>query len=194
MILKDNQRWLVYGVGFALGCGLVALLAALREPPEERERGGLAREFLKSMVGQSGIKPLPEGSPQYLRRTRLLGFESFALEDGERRIWLLELIDHPEMPSVRVTERLTAEGESLEYAIMAADRLLARPAEGVATGVFANELGELGLRDVETWASGWHVVEIGSATMLALDQALDKLDPESQPWLAEAKPFPILLH
>jgi hypothetical protein len=196
--MKNVKRIAIFAIGFGIGCILVGVFRIGMDGDEvetaEKEREGVAKGLVKRLMeSDEGVpRPLPSGSPDYLRESRLLGFHTVPGATGKRFIWLLEIIDAPKLPPIRVVEEVGPEGRARGFRVTAADRVQVQPAEGTDEAALKARLRERGYRLDAAFETGWYVVTAGEVRPLTVDIMLQRLAPENHPWLVEAKPYPIL--
>lgn len=186
----------VYAMGLVLGIVLVSLIQRERRSGEE-SGGRFLGKAIESMIESSGLRNLPEGSPDYLRESRLLDY-LLTLPDASGRfeyIWILEVEEG--YPRVRVIEQLEQRGPeepwvSQGFSIMAADQVLVQPAPGVEPEALDPYLQSLSWSRGDFFAGpqAW-VVQLDESAPLSVPKAIRRLAEAEE--LVQAA-FPLIIH
>lgn len=180
--LSGKEKFFVYLVGVALGCVLLLFINRWRESDPATRDEKLVQNMVQSLIEGTGIRNLPEGSPEFLRQSELHAWHR-TYPNAEGRfsfIWILRVEEGH--PWIRVVEDLffdpdvpDAGIQSAGFRMMRADQVLAvAPAEAegeVSRGVAARGFA-LGRR-VEG-LDGW-LVELGEHEVFSVPKAVREL-------------------
>ncbi|MGJ3242900.1 MAG: hypothetical protein ACFE0O_08105 [Opitutales bacterium] len=195
MTLSVGERILVFVLGLVGGLILLGIIERLRVDPETGERPTASESLAERLEATTGLSPLPEGSPEALRRSALLAFEVVEIPGvGPRRVWLLELAEGPH-PVVRVWEAVPepAVAKTPAWGMMAGDRVLVRPgAEADANAGWRQAIEAVGYRVGRKMRGleGWEVF-IPKRRPLAIPVALDRLQRIGLEAGFTVEPYPV---
>lgn len=190
-----KQKILVYLFGVALGLVLLGFIQKQRtQGDDEPER--FLEKTMESLIESSGLRNLPEGSPDYLRRSQLHGYLKTQPDASGHfsYIWILEVEEGH--PLVRVVESLAVEAPgapwvSRGFAVMAADEVWVRLAEDAHADDLDAVLSERGWERGIFYESGnYWTVRIQNHAPLSVPKATQWLGSHDA-LVAEARPRPL---
>lgn len=190
--MRNRDRLIVYAAGVLLGLVLLGFLQRQRQDADGEPKRFLHGVFQR-WVDESGLRNLPDGSPEYLRRSRLRAYLTTRPDEEGRfeYIWILDVEEGH--PRVRVVEalRIDLEAERVRsegYAVMAADQLLVALQPGADLEAFDDLLAGRGMARLEFLAGPqmW-LVELGQGDVLTVPSAAVALERHGE-LVREARP------
>ncbi|MEM7674322.1 MAG: hypothetical protein AAF212_13340 [Verrucomicrobiota bacterium] len=131
---SGKERLMIFGVGVGLGILLVGFIHNRRAADGPEGTESMAKKVIRDVVSSTGVKPLPEGTPEILRQSRLHSFDVLtSRKDGSATtVWNLEMLEGM-WPWVRVSSRQEMDqNQPPEVLVMAGDRFLVELKPGVA--------------------------------------------------------------
>ncbi len=197
--LSRKEKVLVYLIGVVIG---VAILLMVRrgdsDSGEARDSPGAIKGIIQSLIESSGIRNLPEGSPEYLRQSQLFSWHRSQPDASGRFefIWILQVEEA--LPWVRVVEQLRVDPANVDagiqsegYRLMAADRIILRTLPGTAMDQAKAELEKLSftLGDRVEGAGGWEL-KLNQTEVYSVPKAIAILEGEYS-WVAGALSYPV---
>ncbi len=190
-----KQKIFIYLTGVALGMVLLVFIQNQRTRGD-REPERFLEKAMESLIESTGLRNLPEGSPDYLRRSQLLGYLKTQPDatGNFSYIWILKVEEGH--PLVRIVESLALEAPGKPWssrgcAVMAADEVWVRLADGAHLHELDVVLGERGWERGLFYESGnYWTVQIQSHAPLSVPKAVQWLGGYNS-LVAEARTRPL---
>jgi len=181
--LSQKEKLLVYGIGVVLGFLLLSYYQRTREDGDGGDKRFLTSVF-QSLIEEAGLRNLPEGSPDYLRDSELLGYLATRPDETGQfeYIWILSVREGH--PRIRVVESLKISPEketllSVGYRVMAADEILVSLQSGATVEQLDALLEEHAMQRISRYQStGEWVVRLDQWDVLSVPKAIAILEKD----------------
>ena len=181
--LSGKERVFVFAVGFVLGIVLIGFIHQRRAAQGPEGTDSMAKKVIRDVISSSGIRPLPDDTPEILRQSTLYSFDvvNSTLDDSKMTVWNLQMLEGM-WPWVRVSEKVFVEAEkSPEVLVMAGDRVLVTLRDGVAEEQFDAALETQPYQKIGFYKrTQQYVVSVEPGIPIALDIALKRLSSLSE--------------
>ncbi|MGB0371234.1 MAG: hypothetical protein ACPGN3_07750 [Opitutales bacterium] len=179
MTLSGKERFMVFGVGFGLGLLLIGFIHNRRAAQGPEGTESMAKKVIRDVVSSTGVRPLPEGTPEILRQSRLFSFDVITSnEDGSATtIWNLEMLEGM-WPWVRVSSKQALDQtQAPEVAVVAGDRVLVKLKEGrsqedLSEVIAGTDMSLLGYYE----STQQHVIGVDPGLPLAIPLSISRLE------------------
>lgn len=170
---------MVFGVGFGLGLLLIGFIHNRRAAQGPEGTESMAKKVIRDVVSSTGVRPLPEGTPEILRQSRLFSFDVITSnEDGSATtIWNLEMLEGM-WPWVRVSSKQALDQtQAPEVAVVAGDRVLVKLKEGrsqedLSEVIAGTDMSLLGYYE----STQQHVIGVDPGLPLAIPLSISRLE------------------
>lgn len=178
----------MFGVGFGLGLVLIGFIHQRRAAQGPEGTESMAKKVIRDVVSSTGVKPLPEGTPEALRQSRLHSFDVIEspTDGSQTTVWNLEMLEGM-WPWIRVSSRIEpGDTEPSEVIVAAGDRILVKLREGIAFSRLDAFLEEKGYKHLSFYKStGQYVIGIDPGLPLTIPVALKRFQSEPE-WVESA--------
>ena len=193
VIFGHKERIAIFAVGFGLGIMLIGFIHSKRAADGPGGTESMAKKVIRDVVSSTGIKPLPEGTPEILRQSRLYSFDIIKSpsDQSETTVWMLEMLEGM-WPWVRVSSKIVPDQEDTpEVTVFAGDRILVTLQDTATLEQLNEVLDELDLEFLRTYQkSGEHVIKVDHGLPLAMPTEIERLR-RSPTIIKSAHPHPL---
>lgn len=182
IIFGQKERVAIFAVGFAMGLLLIGFIHKKRAEDGPEGTESMAKKVIRDVVSASGIRPLPEGTPEILRQSRLYSFDVIKspADQSETTVWMLEMLEGM-WPWVRVSSKvLPGKEDAPEVSVIAGDRILVALQDDATLDQFKELIAAKGLEYIRVYQkSGQHVIAVDPGLPLAIPTTLARLERAS---------------
>ncbi|MEM9026001.1 MAG: hypothetical protein AAGB06_03605 [Verrucomicrobiota bacterium] len=192
---SGKERLMIFGVGFGLGVLLVGFIHNRRAADGPEGTESMAKKVIRDVVSSTGVKPLPEGTPEILRQSRLHSFDVItSRQDGSATtVWNLEMLEGM-WPWVRVSSKQEVDqNQPPEVIVMAGDRFLVELKPGVARADLESMVRERNMEYLTYYkGTNQHVIGISPGMPLAIPLSIKLFQEEID--IVQKADFHLLAH